>query len=386
VAAAEVEDVRRVSTLELFFDLVFVFTITQLTTVMADAPTWRGLLQAVLMLGLIWWMYGGYAWLTNSVAPDRTGRRVVLLGGMAGYLVLALTIPDAFDDGGAAFGIAYVAIVSIHAGLFIRETPVAVSQAILRIAPYNLFTATFVLVGGIAGGTAQYVLWGVAFATEWMTRWLVDNSGIAIAPAHFVERHGLVVIVALGESIVVVGIGAAGLPIDLELAGVAVLSLLLSACLWWAYFGGDETAAERALAAATPERRPRMALDAFGYAFLPLLFGIIASAAALKKATGHPFDELEFARTLQLAGGVALFMAGDALFRAALGLGAAPWRLTAAVAAFATIPLGTEVSATAQIAALVAILAGTLSLEGKRKPSRADPGGGGRPIGARVSR
>jgi low temperature requirement protein LtrA len=144
---------------------------------------------------------------------------------------------------------------------------------------------------------------------------------------------------------------------------VAVLGLMLSACLWWTYFGGDEEEAERALAAAPPDRRARMAVDAFGYAFLPLLLGIIASSAALKKATGHPFDEVEFARALQLAGGVALFMAGDAMFRAVLGLGAAPWRVVAAVVAFATIPLGTAVSATAQIAALVAILVAALSLE-----------------------
>jgi low temperature requirement protein LtrA len=370
VSTAEVEDVRRVSTLELFFDLVFVFTITQLTTVLADAPTWRGLLQAVLMLSVIWWMYGGYAWLTNAVAPDRLTRRLVLLGGMAGYLVLALAIPRAFDDGGTAFGAAYVAIVAVHTTLFIRETPISVSWASLGLFSYNQVTALLVLAGGIAGGTAQYVLWALAGVLEWVTPRLTEQADFQVAPTHFVERHGLVVIVALGESIVAVGIGAAGLPIDLELVGVAVLGLLLSACLWWTYFGGDETEAEDALAGAPPERRPRMAVDAFGYAFLPLLLGIVAASAALKKATAHPFDEVELARTLQLAGGVALFMAGDALFRAALGLGAAPWRLGAAVAAFATIPLGTEVSATAQIAALVAILVAALSLEYARAVPR----------------
>jgi low temperature requirement protein LtrA len=366
VPATAVEDVRRVSTLELFFDLVFVFTITQLTTVMADAPTWRGLLQVVLMLGVIWWMYGGYAWLTNAVAPDRMSRQLVLLGGMAGYLVLALAIPSAFDDAGVAFGIAYVAIVTIHATLFSRSGSVTVMQALRGLAPYNLFTALLVLAGGIAGGTAQYVLWTVAFLLEWVTPRLTEQAGFQVATTHFVERHGLVIIVALGESIVAVGIGAAGLHIDLELVGVAVLGLMLSACLWWTYFGGDEQEAERALSAAPPNRRARMAVDAFGYAFLPLLLGIVASSAALKKATGHPFDEVEFARALQLAGGVAIFMAGDALFRAALGLGAAPWRLAAAVAVLATIPLGTAGSATAQIAALVAILVAALSLERTR--------------------
>ena len=112
----------RVSTLELFFDLVFVFTITQLTAVLSHDPTPRGLLRVVLMLGVIYWMYGGYAWLTNAVAPDRAARRLVLLGGMAGYLVLALTIPDAFSGDDLAFGLAYLVVVSIHAGLFSRTS------------------------------------------------------------------------------------------------------------------------------------------------------------------------------------------------------------------------------------------------------------------------
>jgi low temperature requirement protein LtrA len=382
VSTAEAEDVRRVSTLELFFDLVFVFTITQLTTVLADAPTWRGLLQAVLMLGVIWWMYGGYAWLTNAVAPDRLSRRLVLLGGMAGYLVLALAIPRAFDDAGAAFGGAYVVIVAIHATLFSRAGSVSVTQALRGLAASNFLTALLVLAGGIAGGTAQYVLWALAFVGEWVTPRLTEQEAFQVATTHFVERHGLVIIVALGESIVAVGIGAAGLPIDLELVGVAVLGLLLSACLWWTYFGGDEAEAEHALSGAPPARRPRMAVDAFGYAFLPLLLGIVAASAALKKATGHPFDELELARSLQLAGGVALFMAGDALFRAALGLGAAPWRLAAAGAAFATIPLGTQASATAQLAALVVILAGALSLEHARARAVAQARTGGSWAGA----
>src|SRR3954454_6136809 len=123
----------RVSTLELFFDLVFVFTITQLTTVLVDEPTLRGLAQVALMLGVIWWMYGGYAWLTNSVAPDRATRRTLLLGGMAAFLVLALAVPKAFGDAGVAFGIAYVVVVLIHGGLFSRATSGSVVKAILRL-------------------------------------------------------------------------------------------------------------------------------------------------------------------------------------------------------------------------------------------------------------
>jgi low temperature requirement protein LtrA len=359
------EEVVRVSTLELFFDLVFVFTITQLTTVLVERPNARGILQVVLMLGVIWWMYDGYAWLTNAVAPDRASRRLLLLGGMAAYLVLALATPAAFSGTGLTFGLAYVAIVSIHAGLYMRTSSQATFRALFRLAPFNQISALLVLAGGIAGGTAQYLVWALAFGLEWVTPNLIKLSAFMIGPAHFVERHGLVVIIALGESIVAVGLGAAGLDIDLPLVVFASLGLALTACLWWAYFGGDEQRAERAMSAAPAERRPRMAIDGFGYCHLGILLGIIAIAAAQKKATGHAFDSLGTWQALLLAGGVTVFLVSDAIFRQVLRIGRSTARLTAAVLAPATIPLGIEVSAFAQLAALVALLVVTLGAEAR---------------------
>jgi low temperature requirement protein LtrA len=365
------ESAARVSTLELFFDLVFVFTITQLTTVLVDEPNGRGLAQVVLMLGLIWWMYGGYAWLTNAVAPDSTGRRFLLLGGMAGFLVMALSIPDAFDGSGAAFGIAYLGVVLIHAGLFTRASSEGAARAILGLAPYNIGTALLALAGGVAGGDATYVLWGLAFLGEWVApRFSAPVGDFAVAPAHFVERHGLVVIVAIGESVVAIGIGASGLAVDVELAAVAVLGLLLSACLWWAYFGGgDDERAERALATAPPGRRSLMALNGFGVWHMPILLGIIAAAAGIKKVTGHPGEHLHFAQALSLGGGVALFMLGDLLFRRTLAIGALRWRSAAVAAALVTLPLGLGVSAAAQLLALVAFMAAALALDARSAPA-----------------
>jgi low temperature requirement protein LtrA len=359
---SERPEVVRVSTLELFFDLVFVFTITQLTTVLVERPTARGAAQVVLMLGLIWWMYGGYAWLTNAVAPDRVSRRLLLLGGMAAYLVLALAIPDAFSETGLTFGLAYVAIVSVHAGLFTRTSSEATLRNLLRLAPFNLISAFVVLAGGIAGGATQYVLWGIAFAFLWISPRLIGNAGFAIATAHFVERHGLVVIVAIGESIVAIGIASEGLPIDLALVAFAILGLALSAGLWWAYFG-DEERTERALAAAPPERQALVAVDAFGIWHIPILLGIIAVAATLKEATGHVFDPLDFEPALGLALGLSVFLVGDVFFRRTLELGRGGRRLVAALLAPAAIPLGTELSAFAELAALVALLVVTLVAE-----------------------
>ena len=243
--------VQRVSTLELFFDLVFVFTVTQLTAVLSHDLSWESLGQVMVMLALIWWMYAGYAWLTNSISTRGLRQRAILLGGMAGYLVLALAVPGAFHGSGLAFGVGYFIVTAVHASLFIWTASAQSSRAFLGIAPYNLFNATLVIVGGALGGTAQAVLWTVAAVLEWSTPWVGNResqSSFEIAPAHFVERHGLVVIVAIGESVVAAGIGAAGLAVDAELMLAVVLGLLLSAGLWWAYFGADDDEqAERAL-------------------------------------------------------------------------------------------------------------------------------------------
>jgi low temperature requirement protein LtrA len=355
---------ERVSTLELFFDLVFVFTITQLSTLLVREPSWNGVVQVVVMLGVIWWMYDGYAWLTNAVPPDRASRRVFLLAAMAAFLVLALAIPEAFEGSGASFGIAYVAIVLIHAGLFASSTSQRITRAIFTLGPINLVSALLVLGGGIAGGTAQYVLWAFAFVSEWLTPLFLQSGGFLISPSHFVERHGLVVIIAIGESVVAVGIGAGGLPVDLSLVAVAVLGLLLSACLWWAYFGsGDEDRAEIALGRAPAAERQWLAVTAFGYWHLPILLGVIAMAAALRHAIGHPGDDLSTEQSLLLGGGAALFLIGDVFYRRTLGLGRRPWRLAAAALALATIPLGLGVSAAAQLGALVGLVAGAFALE-----------------------
>ena len=366
----QAERIERVSTLELFFDLVFVFTITQLTAVLSDDPTLRGLLRVVLMLGVIYYMYGGYAWLTNAVAADRAARRLLLLGGMAGFLVLALAIPRAFSEGDIAFGVAYLVIVGIHGGLYTRTPERLTIRALVRIIPFNLASALLVLAAVLVEGVAAYLLWAAAFVLEWFSPPLAGLGAFRIAPAHFVERHGLVVIVALGESIVAIGIGAADLPVDLTLATVAVLGLLLAACLWWAYFGGDDTRAERALSAVPEDRRGWVALQTFGYWHLLMLLGIIALAAGLKDVIGHAFDPLELAHALLLSGGTALFLAGDVLFRNALRLGPGALRATAAALALTTIPVGLTVSALAQLTTLVLLLAGSLLLESRTIASR----------------
>ena len=348
---------ERVTTLELFFDLVFVFTITQLSAVLAHDLQWDGVAHVAIMLGLIWYMYGGYAWLTNAIALDEPLNRVLLLAGMSGYLVIALAVPTAFAGSGLTFGLAYVAVVGVHAWLFAHAAGADAANALVRLAPSNFAGAVAVLAGGALGGTAQVVLWSAALLAMWVTPRIVGGDDFDVAPAHFVERHGLVIIVAIGESVVAIGIGAAELAIDAELVLVAVLGLLLSAALWWTYFGGDDARAERALMRLGRRERAHAALDAFGFAHLPLLLGIVCVAVGLKKATGHAYDPLETGPALALAGGAALFLLGDVWFRVVLRIGRSLPRAVGGVVALATVPLGTEVAAVAQVAALVVLVA-----------------------------
>jgi len=363
----------RVSTLELFFDLVFVFTITQLTNVLVDGGDVAAIAQVVVMFLVIWWMYDAYAWLTNAIATDHLRHRLLLIGGMGGFLIIALAVPQAFDGEGLAFGLAWAVVVVLHGAMYMRGTSLSEVRAILRVIPFNLLGVVLLIVGGALGGEVQWVLWALAAVLVWITPWVASVEGFVVQPRHFVERHGLVVIVALGESIVVIG-AAADLELDLSVVVVALLALALSASLWWVYFS-DEGAVEQAMLDAPEERRPRLALVAFGYWHVGLLLGIVAIAAGLKKAVGNPDDALGGLIAIELAVGTALFLLCEVGFRRTLGIGRSGIRIAAAAAALTTIPLGTELDAKAQIAVLAAIVAGALAAEGVvvRKGRRSGP-------------
>jgi low temperature requirement protein LtrA len=355
----------RVSTLELFFDLVFVFTITQLTGVLVEGHGANAVAQVVVMLLLIWWMYDAYAWLTNSIATDRVRIRLLLIGGMGGFLVIALAIPHAYEGDGLAFGIGYLVVVLLHAGMYVRGASMSEVEAILRIVPFNLAAAALVVAGGALGGDPQWVSWAFAGGLLWVTPRFTTVEGFVIAVSHFVERHALVVIVALGESIVVIGAGAAGLALDAGLVLVALLALSLSAALWWVYFS-DEEAIEQALDDAPPEQRAQLALIGFGYWHYGILLGIVAVAAGLKKAIGDPYAPLDGWIAVGLAVGVSLFIACDVGFRRTLGLALNHIRLIASLAVLLTIPLGTQIGAAAQVGGIAALVTGGLAAEGLR--------------------
>jgi low temperature requirement protein LtrA len=358
------DDELRVSSIELFFDLVFVFTITQLTAVLVARPNGEALAQVVLMLTAIWWMYGAFAWLTNAVPPDRTSLRLPLFGGMLAFFAISLTIPTAFTENGVVFACAYLVVIGVHTVLYMQSASWTVA-GVWSFARMNMVAGALILVGAIVGGTAEYVLWGLAITLFVVVPALVPEEAGWIRPDHFVERHGLVVMVALGESVVAVGIGASGIDVSWQMLAVATLGLTLSAELWWVYFMGDDAEAEGALRAMVPTRREFFATNvAYYWAHLLMLLGIVCIAAGLERAIGHAFDSLSFARALELGGGTALYLVGHACFRQALGLSFKPWRGLAAGLALATIALGPTTSALAQLAVLVAALGACIAVEG----------------------
>jgi low temperature requirement protein LtrA len=365
----------RVSTLELFFDLVFAFTLTQLATLLDDSGfSATSIVQVLLVFGVLWWMYGGYAWLTNTRTPDRAPERLLLLVGMAGFLVVGLAIRNGFGHGRSAssgifLGLGYLVVVCVHAGLYYR-----VNRNIVRVLPVNLASALLVLVAGLTTGLADYLLWTAALAIQVLSPLVVRVGGrFEIAPAHFAERHGALVIVALGESVASVGIGAAAQPLTAQTVLAAVLGLAVSAALWWVYFGGaDDERAGQAMAEAPRERRPALALSAYFYPHIPILLGVVGLAAGVKQTIGHAQSH-PAAPALAIGGGVALFLAGQAAFRRALHLGTSWPRLAAALFALATAALGATVSIEAQLVVLLAGLAGLLSLE-RRRAAASRPG------------
>jgi low temperature requirement protein LtrA len=355
-----------VTAVEVFFDVVFVFTLTQLTRILEADLSLAGVGRVLLLFGILWFMFDGYVWLHNHVPPRHTAQKLLLFVGMAGFLIAAIGVPHAFTNTGVAFGTGYLVVACVHLLLFSQAA--GVGSALRWLAPYNLGSALLVLGGGYAGGPARYVLWLAAFVLQAVVpflaprvSWVGAISSFQIATGHFVERHGLLVIIALGESVVAIGMGV---DIDHLTAGtimVTVLALALPGGLWWTYFT-DTEAAETALAAVEAGPRARLAIR-MGFAHIPLLLGIVITAAGIHAAVAHPGAPAPWRSALALAGGVAMFLVGNAETRRSLHIALRWNRPVAACAVAATVPIGTAVNAGLQVAALVVVVVAMLLVE-----------------------
>ncbi|MFJ5773066.1 low temperature requirement protein A [Streptomyces sp. NPDC093094] len=374
--AAVEEPGRRVTTLELFFDLVFVFTLTQLTVLLADDLSFATAGRGALILVVLFWMYGAYAHLTNQVPPDRPARRLLLMLGMAAFLVCALAIPRVFEDSGVAFGLGFLGVVVVHTALYTRSHG---TDSIWYGVP-NALAALSVTAAGLFDGLRADGLWLLAVALQFVTPFVAEHGPRRkdgrtadvmriqlgdLDPAHFVERHGLLLIVAFGESLIAIGIGVRELPLTVGVFGGAFLSLAVAVALWWTYFVRDEQLAEEVFRTTPAPARWRLAINAYYYAFLPMLLGIAFLAAGVKKAIGHLGEHLHTGPALALSGGVALFLLGDCAFRAVLRLHPTRYRLLAAPVVLAAALPGIALDGAAELLFLVVALASMLALEAR---------------------
>jgi low temperature requirement protein LtrA len=354
--------------LELFFDLVFVLALTQATVLMADEPTWRGLAKGLLVLGVLWWSWVGYAWLTSAVDPDEGGVRLVVFAAMAAFLVAALCVPAAFDDAAFVFAGAYAVVRIAHIALY---TLASRDDAALRSSVIGLAGSTAVGVSLLTGAAfadeeLQGALFLAALALDAAGPYFFGAEGWRLVAGHFAERHGLIIIVALGESIVAIGAGAEG-RVDAGIVAAAALGMAVAAALWWLYFDVVALVAERRLAAARPGREQNeMARDSYSYLHFPMIAGIVLVALGMKKTLGHTEDPLKLVPAVALLGGTALYLVAHVAFRLRNVGSLNRHRLAVAALLVALIPLGVELPALATLGILAAILAALIAFEALR--------------------
>jgi low temperature requirement protein LtrA len=348
---------QRVTPLELFFDLVFVFGFTQVTTVLSDNSTWSGLLHALLILAVLWWAWSAYAWLTNVADPGEAlvwGTIIVASGAM---FIAALAVPEAFGDHGVVFGVAFLVVAAMQLALYTLSArdDHDLLKAVLRTAPSSLAGAALILVAGFASGSLKPALWAAALAVGLLVPLFIPLRGWRLHPAHFVERHGLIVIIAIGESLAAIGLGARATHLDAGVIVAAVLGFSVAASFWLAYFDFFTIRAQQLLTDRSGPAQVALARDAYTYLHLSMVTGIILFAFALKTTLAHVGDDLATIPALALCAGPALYLVGYVGVRLRVTGHVGGGRFLAAVACAALTPAAMTMPALASLALVAAV-------------------------------
>lgn len=359
-------ETETVTPLELFFDLVFVLAITQCTALMAADPTWEGLAKGVLVLGMLWWSWVGYAWLTSVVDPEEGGVRLVIFVAMAALLVAALCVPRAFGDTGLEFACAYTVVRVAHLALFgvaSRDDP-SLRRAVITGLLGSTGVATGLLVAAsFTDGPLQGALWALALVLDMSGPLFFGTDGWKLVPGHFAERHGLILLIAIGESIVAIGVGAEH-AVDAGVIGAAVLGTAVAAALWWMYFDVVAIVAARRLSSAAAGREQNaMARDSYSYLHLPMVVGIVLVALGMKKTLAHVEEPLKLVPAFALLGGAALYLLSHVAFRYRHIHTVNTRRLACAALLLALLPAAVELPAIATLGILVAVLVALIAIE-----------------------
>jgi low temperature requirement protein LtrA len=309
--------VERVTPLELFFDLVFVFAITQVTAFLSADPTWGGLLRGLVVLAALWWAWAAYAWLTNTLNPEEGLVRIAMFVVMGAMLVCALAVPEAFGDHGVIFGVAYLVVRAMHIALYAlaaRGDPDLLG-AVLRMVPSSTISGFLILGAGFLEGKERTTLWILALAIDYLGVLVGRGQGWRLSPGHFVERHGLVVIIAIGESIVALGVSASGTPLTTGVITTALVGMTIATALWWTYFDWVAIVLEHRLRETTGTAQTTLARDAFSYLHFVLVAGIVLFAMSLKKALSHYDAHLAVVPATALCAGLGAYLLAHVLLR-----------------------------------------------------------------------
>jgi low temperature requirement protein LtrA len=354
-----------VTPLELFFDLVFVFALTQVTTVLSRSPTWSGLGHGLLILATLWWAWAAYAWLTNTVDPGVGAVWGSMLLAMGAMFVAALAVPDAFGRHGVLFAVAFLIVNLMHLALYLLAArgDRDLVAAILRYAPGALSGSLLILVAGFIGGGLKPILWLAALVLGLFAPLLGGIAGWNIQPAHFVERHGLIVIIAIGESLIAIGLGERLGGLNTRVIVAAVLGFVVSASFWLAYFDFFPVRLQRLLTDRSGPERTALARDVYSYLHLPMVAGIVLFAFGMKTALAHVEDELATIPAVNLCGGPALYLLAYVAVRLRVSHTVGGGRLITAVACALLIPVATTVSALVTLWLLVAVWVGLHAYE-----------------------
>jgi low temperature requirement protein LtrA len=356
-----------VTPLELFFDLVFVFAFTQVTALMAKDLTGTGMLRGIALLLVVWWAWAGYSWLTNAVPVDDDVRsRIVVFAAMAAGLVMGLAIPKAFSSDGVLFGFAYLTVTLLFVLLYAVATRdnAEMNRAVIRLAPGVLAAPVLVAIAGFFdAGVVRAVLWTVALVVTLAAPFISGTEGWHVRPKHFAERHGLIIIIALGESIVALGLAASDEKHTAAVVTASVIGMVVVSAMWWLYFDVVAIAAERRLAQVTGATRNALARDSYSYLHALMILGIVFLALGLKKSVLDLGEPLKVIPSVALFGGVALYLVGHILFRLRNMGSLNTQRLLVAGLLVAAIPIGVAVPAYISLIMLLALLLGLIGYE-----------------------
>ena len=358
---------RSASFVELFFDLVFVFGVTQVAASVHGHLDWPTLGKAAIVLLLLWWAWTQYTWTAGNADFDDLRPRVVLLVATAGTFVLATAVQGAFGEDGTTFALAYFGVISLFA-LFYLSLVWGTDQmaGFLAYSPRLMAGSVLVLVGGFVGADVRVWFWLAAIVVNFISTRAAGNVEYQIVPSHFAERHGLFVIIVLGEALIAIGVGVVGQAgsTPFYFAGTAVLLTVLA--MWWSYFDWLFRTGEQALKAATGIARGRLARDAYSIAHYPLVAGVILFAIGTEELLAHPDVPLDTASAWAFAGGLMLFLGSEAVMKR-LFTGKTAWERMIAITllTFAALALGGLTAGTFGVVVCL-VLVVTLGVESTR--------------------